>query len=389
MLQHCGCLLRFSRSTLDRLAVLASLDEVKQTLAAMSISRIPCDMSKASLTQQNFALRNKRLRMRVVRASELAGFVEIATPAFARWGTLSEDAATPLLRAHFEEHFRLPPNTHVEDVHCAEALFSADVPSTDAQGRSVVTHFRGKTDLIVVDSLHVHRGDPESAVTGAICLVELKMEKALRDKRASCRAQAILELLAIEDFSGYAVPVVLTNLEEHNERHESSGIHIFSRKGGIVREFVGAQGGPLTLSEANGILALLLPAVLDERVRTDAVLLERIVEGGDDEEGDDEGPGGAEDSGAEADGAEVEGAVAASAATAHRYSNRIAALGRSGAGSASSGFTACGAPDFSSKDARLFAAVSIEERARRLRALASDSPQILQVLRHLTANVDE
>lgn len=381
-------------STLALGAVLMALGEIKQSLAAMSINHIPGDMSKASLTQQQYALRNRRLKLRVVRVTELLGFKEIAVPPFDKWGCLSEDAATPLLLTHFEDNFSLPPNTHVEDVHNADALLSADVQSSDVQGRSVVTHFRGKTDFIVVDSLHVVRGDPESAATGALCLVEIKRATVLRDKRAACRAQAILELLAIEEFCGYAVPVVLTNLEEPSSEQKGPGIHIFSRKGGILREFVGPQGKPLTLAEANGVLALLLPEVLKERARTDAALLERIPDDEDDESSDDDEAGAEEESGAEDDGVEEEGVapVRGVATAARRGNNRKGFQGRrtgGGAESSESVLGLCGAPTLLPDDARLFAAVSIENHARRLRTLVGQSPQILQVLRHLSANVDE
>ena len=372
-------------------AVLASLDEIKETLASLSISHVSADMSKASKTLQQAALKHRRLCLRVVRATELEQFVEIETQAFMGWGSRSEEEATPDIRDYFEAHFRLPPNTHVEHVHSAEALLSADVPGVDPHSHAVVTHFKGKTDLVVVDSPHVRRGDPESALTGALCLVEIKRRDALRDKRAACRAQAMLELLGIEAHSGYAVPVVLSNFQEPSdeESERGSGIQIFSRKGRIIRDFVGAHGGPLRLSEANGILALLLPTVLADRARTDAALLAALSEGDDD---DDDSGGGAEFD--EEEGPDV---GSSSGFPVISQSGLLSSLRRSSRVAAQTQATSCGDTSstvcnltnpltLSCEQARMFAAVQAEDRARRIRVLVGQSPQILQVLRHISDN---
>lgn len=229
------------------------------------------------------ALGKRGLFLRPTNVTDLAGYAAIETLSFAGWGALGEEQATAALHKHFSEHFCLPTGTHVEDVHGVEPFLSCDVAYTDTQGRKVVMHFPGKTDLIATDSGCV--GDVMLAAAAALCLIELKTAEALRAKRAACRAQAILQLISIEMMCGYAVPVVLSNLMVPSE--DGSGIHVFSREGRIIREFVGAGGKSLTLAEANGVLAALLPAVRAQRARIDSVLLMAAV--GDRDDDKDEG----------------------------------------------------------------------------------------------------
>lgn len=372
-------------------------------LEALSIIQNHGDMSSASSILQQAALVKSGLRIRSTPVTDIAGFVPIATPAFTGWGTLSEEAATPGLREHFEKHFRLPTGTHVEDVHGAGAFLSWDVRCVDTHGHNVLTHFSGKTDLIVTNTVLVE--DVYSAVQGAVCLVELKTAKALKSKRAACRAQALLELLSIEMLCGYAVPVVLTNLVERSE--DGSGIYIFSRSGLIIRDFVNAKGGPLSLAEANGVLAALLPEVLAERARVDAELLEATFEDGGNDDDDDDACGGAGDEEgetAEGPGGGVHASAASfgAAASEQRRSSRFHHGGRGGGGAASSGASPslrqqrremkttaespCATGDgLSAREARQYAALEKEVHARHLQSLVDSSPMIQLVLQQASA----
>lgn len=377
--------------------------QTDRLLKALDIIQQHGDMSSASSMLQQAALVKSGLRIRSTLVTDIAGFEPIATPAFSGWGTMSEEDATPDLLEHFEKHFRLPTGTHVEDVHGAGAFLSWDVRCVDTHGHNVLTHFSGKTDLIVTNTVLVE--DVYSAAQGALCLVELKTAKALKSKRAACRAQALLELLSIEKLCGYAVPVVLTNLMERGE--DGSGIYIFSRSGLIIRDFVNAEGGPLSLAEANGVLAALLPEVLAERARVDAELLVATFEDGGDDDDDEVASGGAGDEEgetAEGPGSFVHASAASfgAAASAPRRSPRFHHGGRGGGGAASTfaspnlfqqrraiNMTAespCATGvGLSAREARQYAALEKEVHARHLQSLVDSSPMLQLVLQQASA----
>jgi hypothetical protein len=273
------------------------------------------------------------------------------------------------------------------DVHKAKNLFALKV-------RDPATDIRGSTDGCVCDTAHAGL-DAYSAARSAVCLIELKTPEALRDFTQKCETQAILELFGASTLCGYPVPVVLTSLEE--PRGDVPGIRIFALDGGVVRDFIGAEGGPMTLAEARGVLRVLLPRVLAARKKYISAKLASVPELGLDDDEDDEGRDsdvpdddeGDEDYAPPAPAGGKGGGASAAPAPASRSSARIA-NGARGGGSASAGLAkdvACSrAPALSSADASLYADLEEEERGRRMCALISRSPQILQILQRGTQN---
>lgn len=230
---------------------------------------MPCSPSRCAFSRRHVGC----IQLADVRCA-VGGFRAIPTAAFTHWRSFaSEAAATPALAAHFAANFRLPRLTQVEDVHGAESLLKITVHYDDG-GREVVLTLSGKTDLIVADSTSVNPGDIYSIAHSALCLVELKTEHSLATNRARNTGQALLELLGAAKLCGYDVPVVLTDL--------NTGIRVFKQQGLIIFEYVGARGGPLTLSEANGILAVLLPMVQTARAHFIAAMAATPPRGGDD-----------------------------------------------------------------------------------------------------------
>lgn len=217
----------------------------------------------------------------------------LSAPAFARASAdvkHSEEDATQSLLQHFREHVQLPAGTHVVDVHATQCLFALRV-------RAPATHIRGSTDGCVCDTANTGL-DAHSAARAAVCLIELKTPEALRDFSQKCESQAILELLGASTLCSYPMPVVLTSLIEPVEG--VPGIRIFALDGNVVRDFLGAGGGPMTVAEAHGVLLALLPRTLAARKKYIAAKLASVPElglhddeddgGGDsDDLGDDEG----------------------------------------------------------------------------------------------------
>lgn len=371
----------------------------------------------------NAALGELNLRMMPLRATSVDGFRPIPTAAFECWRSFpSEAAATPALAAHFAANFRLPRSTQVEDVHGAESLLKITV-RYDGGGREVVLSLSGKPDLIVADSVGVIPGDVYSIAHAALCLVELKTEHSLATNRARNTGQALLELLGAAKLCGYDVPVVLTDLK--------SGIRIFKQQGLLVFEYVGSKGGPLTLAEANGILAVLLPMVRNARARCIAAMAATPRHGGGDVGGDGSSDGGGLGGGGLGGGGlggggGSSGGAAGSAARAPAPTRPLLRVvpgsgrgdgGAPGAPSAPisrgtfTGHSAgqhsgsqgtqsrllCGdsnplrlesgaeIPTLSAADALLYADVEAEERGRSLEAVVSRSPQIMQYLLKLVS----
>lgn len=337
-------------------------------------------MSSASGKLQRAALINGGLRSRVVRVTAVKGFVPIATPAFQGWGDFTEEQATPGLRSHFETHFRLPPGTRVVDVHDSEPFLTYDVSNTDTQGRDVETHLSGKTDLLATTVKHTD--DVTALVTGVVCLVELKTAKALRQENASSRAQAVFELLSIEQLSCFAVPVVLTNLREHAE--DGSGIYIFYKVGNAIHEYVGKDGEPLTLAEANGILAVLMPVVLAEHAKVDAKT--PTVEEDDDNDSDaDVKEDEVEENDDEEEGQDARDIKAATApeGSSKRRSPRLRSCGRGSSNASRGQRRAGGDAALLAVDARQHADLKKELHACHLHSLVDSSPLIKHILRHV------
>ena len=297
-------------AVLERLQALdVTIGRMESALASLGLHVQSKGMSSASSVHMMGALRKRKYKLRTTLVHDLPGFAEVATPAFGKWADYSneEKQATPALLQHFQDYFKPPAGTHVVDVHeCGVNLFDS-VVAVVANEKTV---FSGKTDGIVAVTKNVAKNDAASAAAAAVAVIELKTEAALKGKRAACKAQTVLEVLGASHLCGYPVIGVLTDMV--------TCIHVFWREGKVMHDYTGVDGKPLTLAEANGVLALLLPIVVKAREKVMEAALRAVIEeeeddddggsgGGDDASGGDDGSGGGEDEGDEGKGEHDEG----------------------------------------------------------------------------------
>ena len=391
----------------------ADLSEVMPTLKNILKLLHPAtkrqSFSGASVELRDAALKERHLVILPTRVTDYDGYAgPQAMPAFPRWDSFcrpvdasasavasseksndskhDEVAATEALLRHVSHHLGLPPGTHVANVRSANSLFTLRIRSEHIRGS-------GSTDGCICETAHAGLGE-RSAARAAICLVELKTPGAMRDHAEKCVTQAILELLGASVLCGYPVPVVLTSLLEPS--HDVPGIRVFVQEGGAVRDFTGAEGGPLTLAEARGVLSVLLPATLAARKKFILATLARVPEVYGDGDDDDDDAGDEDDANDADEGDEdyVPGPARDGGGVA---SDRVLRGNRRGGAASSTPKThSAGAPassggvcnrSASSLADNLYAELEEEERIQRARALIHRSPQILQLLQCNTANL--